>query len=551
MKSSNAFTVRKLHRVIRRRRGSFERLEDRRLMAADFDSAFSVGGPNSELVYDLALDGAGNTCVVGRFTGTVDFDSGPGTYELTSTPSTTGNTFAAKYDGGGNLLWAQVVGPINSWFNFGPEIAAGADGSVYVVGTFEGTVTFGADTLTSAGSHDAYVVKLGSAGDFVWAKRFGGANQDWGNDVKVDAAGNVYLMAETRDLGNPDAFIAKLDSSGNTLWSTEIGATTSSTTGKKGTTVNGWVRGFKIAVDSAGAVYATGRMDGTVDFDASAGTTKLTGDAFVMKLSTSGSLVWARETLEGSNSSSIGWSEPRDIAVDASGNVYTTGDYGGRLDFDPRYDSRSKKYIPGWDLDTAGGSYVAAYNPSGTFLWARSTQSGVEAMALDGAGGIYLSGSFSGTTDFDPGAGTVNLTAAGGEDAFVLKLQTSGNFVWAGAMGGTGADISQGIGVDASGNIYVAGNFSGTADFDPGVGTFNLTTSGSADLFVVKLSQTSVMAAAAEGQSSNLLHAAQTSHQTSKPASVDRALASLAENSAVSSWDDSLDDALLLSLVGV
>ncbi len=89
-------------------------------------------------------------------------------------------------------------------------------------------------------------------------------------------------------------------------------------------------------------------------------------------------------------------------------------------------------------------------------------------IVVDSIGNVYTTGYFKGTADFDPGAGTANLTSAGDNDIFVSKLDSSGNFIWAKSMGGTGIDAGCGIAVDLSGNVYTTGYFNGTADFDPG-----------------------------------------------------------------------------------
>lgn len=105
-------------------------------------------------------------------------------------------------------------------------------------------------------------------------------------------------------------------------------------------------------------------------------------------------------------------------------------------------------------------------------------------IAIDGYGNVYTTGNLEGTVDFDPGPGKFNLTSAGNKDIFISKLDPSGNFLWAISMGGLSWDEGLAIELDASGNVYTTGSFSGTVDFDPGIGIFNLTSGG---LFISKL----------------------------------------------------------------
>ena len=111
-------------------------------------------------------------------------------------------------------------------------------------------------------------------------------------------------------------------------------------------------------------------------------------------------------------------------------------------------------------------------------------------VTLDDDGHVYAVGIFEGTTDMDPGAGVYELTSAGSADLFVSKFDTSGTLIWSKAMGGTYADGSSAtVAVDAAGNVYITGGFIGTADFDPGPGTFTMTaaTTGQTDIFIAKL----------------------------------------------------------------
>ena len=108
------------------------------------------------------------------------------------------------------------------------------------------------------------------------------------------------------------------------------------------------------------------------------------------------------------------------------------------------------------------------------------------AVTVDASGNVYTIGEFLGTADFDPGTGTNNLSSNGEPDVFVQKLNPLGNLLWAKSFGGTGSDFGYSA-ADASGNVYTTGYFSGTVDFDPGTGTTNLTSNGSLDVFVQKL----------------------------------------------------------------
>ncbi|MBM4076589.1 MAG: hypothetical protein FJ267_13240, partial [Planctomycetes bacterium] len=241
---------------------------------------------------------------------------------------------------------------------------------------------------------------------------------------------------------------------------------------------------LSVAVDGSGNVYTTGDFSGMADFDPGVGTLNLTSsgyrDVFVSKLSSSGDLLWAK-AFGGINYDDTAVS----VAVDGSGNVYTTGDFSGSADFDPG--------VGTLNLTSSGYSdgFVSKLSSSGDLLWAKrfggtATVEG-RSIAVDGSGNVYTTGYFQGTADFDPGVGTLNLTSSG-SDVFVLKLSSSGDLVWAKAFGGTDLNEAFSVAVGGSGNVYATGYFRGTVDFDPGVGTLNLTSSGYRDGFVSKLS---------------------------------------------------------------
>jgi hypothetical protein len=171
-------------------------------------------------------------------------------------------------------------------------------------------------------------------------------------------------------------------------------------------------------------------------------------------------------------------------------------------------------------------------------------------LALDDANNVYVSGDFSGVVDFDPGAGTATLSATAPSTyiTFVWELDANGGYEWAGAMGTQGDHSGYAIDVDASGNIYTAGRWSGSGDFDPGAGTYNLTSSAYGG-YLVKLTQTSSLAGAASASTtpsiSELAEAGATRRLQRK--SVDSVLAGMGEL-GTSVWNRPLEDELLLEL---
>ena len=108
-------------------------------------------------------------------------------------------------------------------------------------------------------------------------------------------------------------------------------------------------------------------------------------------------------------------------------------------------------------------------------------------IAVDGSGGVFVTGELRGTADFDPGPGTTTLTSNGDRDLFVARYAAStGSFDWAFGVGGSSDDEGNGIAVDGAGSVFVTGDFDDTVDFDPGPGTTTLTSNGDGDIFVAR-----------------------------------------------------------------
>ena len=370
------------------------------------------------------------------------------------------------------------------------SIALDSLGNIYVAGYFQGTADFdpgaGTTAIASAGQYDGFVAKYDATGALIWVHTFGSTDFDYLFGVKVDSAGNVYTVGTF--LGTVDfdpgpgtqnvtatglfseAFVLKLDTDGNFVW-------VAPTVGPRSEI------GYTIELDSSGNVYTMGQFSDTPDFDPGVGTATLTAvnpsDLYVLKLDSDGNYQWVVSVA----------GEVRDfgryMCIDASGNLYLTAGFQGTVDFDPgagvtNLTSAGDSDIFIWKLDSAGNLvYVHG-------LGSANDDDGLS-LDVDNAGNLVVAGSFQGTVDFDPGAGTSNIASVSTYSLFVLKLTSAGAYVWSGAFTGMDDGFTYGLVTDALGDIIVAGSFQGTADFDPGAGGAIATSAGGEDFYLTKL----------------------------------------------------------------
>lgn len=389
----------------------------------NFYWAKRIGGTGDNYVASFALDNAGNIYATGEFSGTVDFDPGPEIYNLTS--SNFSNAYILKLDAHGNFNWAKQIGETNALQTH--SITADGNGDVYLTGGYGGTIDMdpGASVynLTSTGLSDIFILKLNASGQFLWAKSIGSSTgNDYGLAITTDELGNVHTtgyfdgMADfdpssnTYNLSASESvcFISKLNPSGSFIHAKKLGTQISS--------------GRAIYTDGEGYTYSTGVFYGTGDFNPGEEIYNLNSsgfsDVFVSKLDMDGGFVWAKRMGGGQ------YDGGGAIVVDIEGNVYSSGYFASTADFDP---GAGTHY-----LTSAGDNdaFISKLDPMGNFVWAIRLgglyQDVVTRIKLDGNGNIYASGYFKGTVDFDPGAGSYNLTAPTfGGTMFLLKLSQS------------------------------------------------------------------------------------------------------------------------------
>jgi len=247
--------------------------------------------------------------------------------------------------------------------------------------------------------------------------------------------------------------------------------------------------GTDLSMDASGNVIIAGIIQGTVDFDPGLDSLNYTAagssDGFIQKLDSAGNLLWVG-TLGG-----VGLDVVWSVTTDAAGNIFATGTFEGTIDVNMESGSTQLTSLGFADI------FVLKTDPSGNLLWIRSMGdigvSDGRSIYSDGEGGVFITGSFSGTVDFEPGIGSTTKTSLGSIDVFLLRLSTSGNLNWVQTYGGTSGDRGEALVVDASGNVYVTGVFIDTVDFDPGSGVSNLVSKGGRDVFIQKFDPTGIL----------------------------------------------------------
>lgn len=324
---------------------------------------------------------------------------------------------------------------------------------------------------------------------YQWSGSVGSiTNSEYGQAIASDPSGNVYVTgiftgvvdfdpsAGTTTLssisGSQDIFLAKYNSTGAFVWVKQIAGTNTE-------------RPFDLTADASG-VYLAGIFMGTIDFDPSLATNTLTslgggtdGDGFFAKYDVNGALLWRDRIGSTGNDRVIG------ITVDNLQNVYVSGFIGANADMDPGAASVI------FTVSATYNAFFGKYSSTGAYTFAKQITGGYsegDDISIDASGNIYLTGSYATTNDFDPNAGTANLSTSSLTqlDIFLAKYTSAGVYTYAKQIGGIGVDIGFQVMPDPLGNVYLGGVFSSVCDFNPTAATTTLASAGQGDLFVSK-----------------------------------------------------------------
>jgi hypothetical protein len=353
------------------------------------------------------------------------------------------------------LAYTSYLGGVGD--DYGHAVAIDGSGCAYVVGETESQnfPLLNPEQSSMAGSSNVFVTKFNAAGTgILYSTYIGGNNRDVAMGIAVDAAGNAYVTGYTYSgnfpttsgalrtsfVGDSKAFILKLNPAGNALvYSTFLGG-------------SGDDYGVAIAVDSAGEAHVAGYTS-SVDFPTTTSAFQSyygggSYDGFLAKLNAAGSaLVFATYLGGMANDTAAG------VALDPSGNVYVTGQ---------TQSSNFPVLNAVQPANSESDAFVVKMNASGqiayaTYLGGTGLNNGT-GIAADAAGNAYVTG-FTDAPDFPVTAGAYQIANNGSYNAFVAVLNASGNnIVSATYLGGSGPDVSYGIALDGSGNVYIAGS---------------------------------------------------------------------------------------------
>lgn len=376
--------------------------------------------------------------------------------------------------------------------DFARAVVVDGSGNAYVAGYFAGTVDFdpsatGATGRVASGPSDISVAKYTSTGALAWVYSIGGTDTDTPYDIELGTGGAVYVAGTVSagavcngkvvpNGGGHDILLMRLSASGTCDWALGIGS-------------EGEDEARAMLVEPSGDVVITGAFSGTVDFDPGPGAALLVSrggrDGFVARYGADGTfknVVQFGGVLDDAGSA---------IARTAEGDLVVGGEFRDVATFGSA--------LAPLLLTSAGDAdyFVARFTSQLGLQWGirgggtGTDQLGLNSLGIDGLGRIWVAGTFTGVADLDPSPAAVLVTSQGSSDIFVARYDANG--VLAGvarSIGGSGGEGVDNLRIDGAGNVYLAGWFQNSVDFDPTVGTRVVVakgTQGAGDAFVLSL----------------------------------------------------------------
>ena len=358
--------------------------------------------------------------------------------------------------------WTRTFGGIYNDESY--SIAVDSQGCVYITGTFYDEVQFDqiiGYKIIHAQLTDIFLCKYDPSGNLLWVRTWGGFHEDDGKGVAVDSQDNVYatgqfsLFAEFNpgggarhtSEGSSDIFVSKFTPDGEWIWTKSFG-------GPDADIVS------SLAVNSDDSVYIGGAFKGTTNLRPNSYDPHISNgdyDCYITCLDSSGE--WLGAAVWGGTSEDVVYS----FAVDESDSVIATGYFGTDVDFNPEGEYiRSSKGLT--------DCYITKFNNLGQWQWARTWGGLYMDMAIsmdrDFSNNVYVAGFFSDSVEFNPDGGESH-SSHGNIDCYLSKFNQSGTWQWTETWGGSSSDSGMAVNIDNYNNLYVAGHYIGSVDFNP------------------------------------------------------------------------------------
>jgi uncharacterized repeat protein (TIGR01451 family) len=436
-------------------------------------------------------DNSGNLIVIGNYSGTVDFDPNAGITELTAISGQdafiqkldpSGNLLWVKsindsINNVGSPLSIDaldniyILGIYSNTVDFDPGIAV--------------------NNQTSFDLEDLAILKLTANGDFIWVKSIGGTGYDSAISIvcentncyllgKYNALNTVDFdpnLGVTNITDNATTAIVKLDTAGNFVWAKGIGSPN-------------YDYPVNLMIDQNGDVLSLGRFTYDADFDPGPATLtlgNLTGgvSTYVLKLDPAGTFLWAKAFVPTFNSG-VGFELSGSIATDSQNNIYVGTTFYDTTDFNP---DDVSNFIVNPVLGALNG-FIVKLNQSGAFQWVNTYTTlsfGYSGFDIEG-NNLYTLGSYENNLVITDQTGNFTINSNGFNDVLIHKLDLAGNTISTKHFGGSGYDGGSAIDVNNMGKLAISGRFQQSVDFDPDLGNTTLTSVASSDAFVATFS---------------------------------------------------------------
>ena len=238
--------------------------------------------------------------------------------------------------------------------------------------------------------------------------------------------------------------------------------------------------GKDMVIDDLDNIYTVGSFSDEINFSDNPNNSLLSKgnhDIYINKLNKLGEHLWSLR-IGGKNSD-----QAKRILYDSQDNLIIGGSFGGgEIDFDPRIN----EYI--LENDLTNDQFILKLSSNGEFIWINHIRDGeISDLVFDEKGNIYAIGQFQNEITFEINGELQTKSATNLRDSYIQKIDPQGKTLWVKTLSGNGNEMVKTIKVDSEGNIYCAGVFEETTDFDPSSEDFLLQSKGNYDLFLLKM----------------------------------------------------------------